>query len=206
MVAIVNTNLSLSYKHRHMLTNNCFHLKINNLRVILNCFYAYLISNSFQYAKQVIFQYPYSFSTIYPRIYISIRSILSVFCILLYSILIIYSLWFERVGTLSISILLLIILLIIRFVFDLYGYSVGYFEHSLYSPFELITRNLTKINNSQQKQIIEEITDFIMELIINIIGILLTMFIIIRMLRKKRNRRHRELEALAMDVLRRMTV
>jgi putative exporter of polyketide antibiotics len=110
------------------------------------------------------------------------------------------------VGTLSISILLLIILLIIRFVFDLYGYSVGYFEHSLYSPFELITRNLTKINNSQQKQIIEEITDFIMELIINIIGILLTMFIIIRMLRKKRNRRHRELEALAMDVLRRMTV
>ena len=206
MTILINTSLSFSYKHRHMLTNTRFHLKINNLRVILNLFYAYLISKAFQYAKQVIFQYPHSNSTIYPRIYISIRSVVSAFCILLYSILIIYSLWFERVGILLISILLLIIFIIIRCIFDVYGYSISYYEHSLYSPFELITTNLTKINISKEKQTIEEITDFSIELIINIIGILLTMFIIIRMLRKKRKRRQMELEDLSVDALRRMTV
>lgn len=189
-----------------MSTNDCFHLKINNLRVILNCFYVYRISNAFQYAKHVIFQYPDTISAIYPRIYLCIRSVVSAVCILLYSILIMYSLWFARVGILSISILLLIILLIIRFIFDLYGYSIGYIHHSVYPPFELIITNITKINNSKQKQMLEEITDLSIELIVNIIGILLTMFITLRMLRKKRRRRQMELEALRIDVIRRMTV
>ncbi|CAF1196355.1 unnamed protein product [Rotaria sp. Silwood1] len=189
-----------------MLSDNCFHPKINNLRVVLNCFYVYLICNAFEYTKQVIFQYPYSISKIYPRIYVSIRSIASTFCILIYSSLILYALWFEHVGLLSISIILLIILLIIRFVFDIYGYSVGYFEYSLYPPFDTITTNITRINNNKEKQIKEEITDFSMELIMNMIGILLTMFIIIRMLRKKCRRRQMELAALRIDVIRRGTV
>ncbi|CAF2500147.1 unnamed protein product [Rotaria sp. Silwood2] len=189
-----------------MLSNDCFQPKINNLRVVLNCFYVYLICNVFQYAKQVIFQYPYSTSKLSPRIYMSIRSIVSVFCILICSNLILYALWFEHVGLLSISTILLLVLLIIRFVFDIYGYSVGYFEYSLYPPFDLITTNITKIKKNKEKQIKEEMTDFSMELIMNMIGILLTMFIIIRMIIKKYKRRQMELAALRIDVIRRMTV
>ena len=187
-----------------MLTNVCLHPKINNLRFVLNCFYIYLISNAFKNVKQVIFQYPYSVLTVYPEIYITIRSIVSALGIFLYSILIIYSLWIERVSILLVSAVLLSILFIIRFIFDIHGYSIGYFQYSLYPPFELITTNLTKINNAKQKQILEEITDFSIELIINIIGILLTMFIIIRIIRKNRNKRQRELEALRIDVTRRI--
>jgi len=142
----------------------------------------------------------------YTKVYISIRSIVSTFCIFFYSILIIYSLWSERAGILSISTLLLIILLIIRFIFDIYGYSVDYFQYSLYPPFEFITKNITKININKQKQIIEEITDFSIEFIINLIGILLTIFIIIRMIRKKWKRRQMELEAIRIDAIRRITV
>ncbi|CAF3674794.1 unnamed protein product [Rotaria sordida] len=189
-----------------MLSNDCFHPKIDNLRVVLNCFYVYLICNAFQYAKQVIFQYPYSISKIYPRIYISTRSIVSAFCILICSSLILYTLWFEHAGLLLVSIILLIVLLLIRFIFDIYGYSVGYFEYSLYPSFDLITTNITKINITKEKQMKEEITDFSMELIINIIGILLTMFIVIRMIRKKYKRRQMELEALRIDVIRRVTL
>jgi len=206
MAILINTSFSLSYKQRYMLTNDSFQSKINNLRVVLNCFYVYLISNVFQYTKQVIFQYPYSFSIMYTKIYILIRCLVSAVCIILYSILIIYSLWFERVGTLSLTILLLIIFLIIRLVFDIHGYMIGYFDYSLYPPFELITKNLTIINNNKQKQFIEEITDFSIELIINIIGIMLTMFIISRMIRKKWKRKQVKLDAVKIDVKRRGTV
>jgi len=185
-----------------MLTHDSFQSNINNLRIVLNCFYIYLIINACQYAKKVIFQYPYSVSIIY----ISIRSIISAFCIFLYSILIIYSLWSKRIVILSISLLLLTIFLIIRLISDIYGYSFGYFEYSLYPPFELIKTNLIKININKQKQIIEEIIDFNIELIRNIIGILLTIFIIIRMKRIKWERKQIELRALRIDVRRSMTM
>lgn len=197
----------MSYKQRHMLTNECIQSKINNLRVILNCFYIYLIFDTFQYVKQVIFQYPYSLSIIYTKIYLIIRSFVSAFCIILYSILIIYSLWSKHVGILLNSIILLTIFLAIRFIFDLHGYIIGYFEYSLYPPFELIRKNLTKINNNKQKQILEEITDFTIELIRNLIGIILTISIFIRMIGKKWKRKQQmELEALKTDGTRRITI
>ncbi|UJR15445.1 hypothetical protein I4U23_002388 [Adineta vaga] len=192
-----------------MSRNNYFSIEINNLRVLLNCFYAYLVSTTFQYTKHVIFQSTNSISSIHLKIYLSIRSLISTFCITIYSILIIYSLWFERVGILSISLLLLFILFIIRFLFDLYYYyHLGSFENSLDSSFEFLRMNLTQINKTmtKEKQMNEEITDFIMELIINMIGILLTVFIISRMLRTKRVKRQMELEALSNDLIRRMTV
>ncbi len=180
---------SLSYKHRHMLTKNDFYLKINNLRVVLNCFYIYLISNAFQHAKQVIFQHLNSFSIIY----VSIRTLLSALFILFTSILILYSLWTECIGLLSISTLLLIIFLTIRWMFDLYGYSSGYLQNSLYPPFQFFENN--------HQQFSEEITDFCFELMINILVILLTIFIILRMRRKRM-----AFETVRMNVLRRMTV
>jgi hypothetical protein len=189
-----------------MLSNDYIYPKINNLRVFLNCFYVYLISSAFEYAKQVIIQYPHSILKLYPKLYVSIRSVVSAFCICLYSILIIYSLWFERVGSLVITIILFIFFFIIRLIFDIYGYSTNSFEYSLYPPFQFITTNLTQINITIQKQMLDEITDFSIELLINIIGILLTVFIIIRMLRKKLQRRQRGLEALRLAVIRRKTM
>lgn len=189
-----------------MLTNESFQSKINNLRVILNCFYIYLIFNTLYYAKQVIFQYPYLISNLYTNIYLIIRSLVSAFCIISYSILIIYSLWFKRVGILIHSLLLLIIFLLIRLIMDFYGYLIGYFEYSLYPPFELIRNNLTIINNNKQKQILEEIIDFNIELIRNLLGIILTIFIIIRMMKKKRKGKEIELENLKNTSIRRRTV
>jgi hypothetical protein len=172
-----------------MLTNNDFYLKINNFRVILNCFYIYFISNAFQHAKYVIFQYQNTYSIIY----IFTRTLVSAFCILFISSLILYSLWIERVGLLTISTLLFIIFLTIRWMFDLYGYSSGYLKNSLYPPFEFF--------ENDYKQFSEEITDFSFELMINILGIILTLFIIIRMRRKRT-----AFETFRMDVFRRMTV
>ena len=172
-----------------MLTNNDFYLKINNIRVVLNCFYIYFISIAFQHAKYVIFQYPNTYSIIY----ILARTLLSALYILFISILILYSLWTERIGLLTISTILFIIFLTIRWMFDLYGYSSGYLKNSLYPPFEFI--------GNYQKQFSEEITDFSLELMINILGILLTLFVLIRMRRKRT-----AFETLRMDVFRRMTV
>ena len=186
-----------------MLTNDACQAKINNLRVLLNCFYIYLISNACQYAKQVIFQYPSSTSIIY----LSIRSLLSAFSIFFSAISILYALWSKRVGIASIAILLWIIFLIIRLSFDLYGYGNGYFEYSLYPPFEYIGKNFSQLKYNEEKAINEEITDFSIELILNLLAILLTILIIIRMIRRKwQRKRQMELEALAMNGIRRTTV
>ncbi|CAF1974148.1 unnamed protein product [Rotaria magnacalcarata] len=163
----------------------------------------YLISNAFQYAKQVIFQYPDSNSMVHRRIYVSIRSILSALFVLLCSMSIICALRFEHVGILIISVVLLMILIIIRLTFDIYGYIFGYFQYSLYPPFDLMATNVS-IHNG--KQLEEEMTDFTIELFMNMIGVLVTMFIITRMMRKKWKRRQIELQALRIDVVRSMTV
>jgi hypothetical protein len=189
-----------------MPTNNHRPPRINNLRIVLNIFYACLAYSTLHDTKQVIFQLPHSLPSISLRIYLSIRSAVSTFCVCLYSILIIYSLWFERVGTLSIVVLLLWILFIVRFVFDLYGYSVGHFEHSLYPPFESIRTKLTQINSTEHKAWGEELSDFTMEFIMNMTGILLTVFIIMRMSRAKRVNRQMVIEALGIELIRRMTV
>ena len=117
-----------------------------------------------------------------------------------------HGLWFEHVNILLLSILLFITLIIVRFVSDLYGCTAGLFEYSLYYPFDLITTSITKMNISKRKQIQEEIIDFTIEFILNILGIILTVYVIIRMKRKKWTKRRIELEALRIDVIRRGTV
>ncbi|CAF1277020.1 unnamed protein product [Adineta ricciae] len=183
-----------------MSRNHPFPPKLNNLRVLLNCFYAYLISSTFQYTKQVLF---HSSDSIYLKIYLFTRSLISTVCICLYSILIIYSLWLESVQILSISLLLLSILFVVRFISDLY-----YSNLDNYTPALFMNINATQINSTliQSKQLQEEITDLTMELITNLTGVLLTMFIVIRMLKSKRARKQMEVEALGIDPLRRMTV
>lgn len=181
-----------------MPANNRRRTAINNLRVVLNVFYACLISRTVRAAKQLAFRSP--------PLYLSVRSAVSTFCICLYSLLIIYSLWFERVGALSLVALLLLVLVVVRFGCDLYAYGAGHFEHSLYPPFERLISsagNRTQTNSVARKTWPEELADFTGEFVVNIAAILLTVFIVRRMSRAKRHLAH---AAVGIELIRRMTV
>ena len=181
-----------------MLTDDCSRLKINNLRLILSCFYVYLLSNTFKYVKQVVFHYPNHLFDFHN--YVLFRCLIGLIFQTIYSILILYSLWLKHLASLMLTVFLFTAFLIARLIFDIYGNN---YQYSIYFPFEyVIKKDSTK--NSKGKILIEEISDLIIELIINTIGILLTIVCIFRMLRKQwKQRKQMEFK---MKIIRRKTV
>ena len=174
---------------------------IDHLRVVLHCFYFGLGSHSFQYAKQVIVHYPHA------NVYVSVRGIVGCFCTSFYSLLILYALWAARVAVLAVSIVLLAVLVVVRAVFDIYGYATHSCPYSLYPPFERLREGNQAANTTvPMKPMLEEMTDFSLELLVNSMAVLLACVMLIRRLAEAWNRKQMDIEALRMDVLRRMTV
>ncbi|CAF0715303.1 unnamed protein product [Adineta steineri] len=132
------------------------------LRLLLTCFYIYLNYHTLIYMKQVIFHYSMLTSPFtHPYLYIHIRAIVGGCISLTYRYFLVYALWRKMADLLLISIIFLITVLSLRFLFDIYGYSTGYIKQSLYYPF----------NSFDTKKMSEEIIDLIFALIRNSIGL-----------------------------------
>ncbi len=150
------------------------------LRLLLTCFYIYLNCHSVLYIKQVIFQYLLlSSSFTYSHTYIHI-GVMAGHCVsLIYRFLLLYALWHRMADLILISIVFLIGLICLRFVFDFYGYYSGYIQHSLYCPFDsLNTKTMT-----------EEIIDFVFVFIQNCFGLILSIYLFIDIINNNRSKR-----------------
>ena len=145
----------------------------SELRILLTCFYIYLNCNTFLYMKQTFFHNSLLTSPFtYPYTYVHIRAIIGNCISVLYRSLLLYALWRQMPDLLLVSIIFLIVLLVIRLIFDIYGYYSGYIARSLYYPFE----------SFKTKSMFEEITDLILTLACNCFGLIFSIYMLIDMM------------------------
>ena len=156
------------------------------LRLLLTLFFIHLNCNTILYVKQAIF-HPTLFSSpfMYPYTYIRLRALIGGSLSFVYRVLLVYALWRKMTDLYVIAIILLVLLTLLRLIFDCYGYFSGHIKHSLYYPFR----------SFEIKSMAEEITDLTFALIRNSVGLMLSAYLLKDMVHSIRSKETRRSES-----------